>query len=493
MQNITRNEYKILKLLVENGKLSLEKIKKLSNLEHIAVVKALENLEKKGYLRKKESIRIECYLTKEGKRGLPELKLLEILEKNDGIAISDIDVEAKNAAIGWGNKSRLVEIKDGKIFLTDKGKEVLKDKNKYSLYYILEMVKKGDFDRIMEKKEIEILKKRGLIEEKEIKNEIVEITGEGRDIFRKIRESDVKDVVTRLTPKMLETGEWKKYKFKAYNVKDPVKRIYPGKKHPYISLLEDVKKKLIAMGFKEMKGPLIELEFWNFDALFQPQNHPARTWTDTYRLKVPSKGKIKNKEILKNVKETHENGWKTGSKGWGYEWSEEIAKQLMPRAQTTAVSARKLAGKPQIPGMYFAIGRCYRPDVLDATHLIEFNQVEGIVLDENITFRNLLHILKEFAEEIAEAEKVKFYPDYYPFTEPSVQISAKHPEFGWLELGGAGIFREEVTKPLGVDVPVIAWGLGIDRLAMMKFGIKDIRYLFSYDLDWLRKTKISML
>jgi len=165
--------------------------------------------------------------------------------------------------------------------------------------------------------------------------------------------------------------------------------------------------------------------------------------------------------------------------------------QLMPRAHGTCLSARTLASKPEIPGKYFAIARCYRPDVLDATHLIEFNQVEGIVIDESLNLRNLLGILEMFAKEIAGAKEVKFFPDYYPFTEPSVQLSAKHPEMGWIEFGGSGIFREELTKPLGIDVPVIAWGIGIDRLAMFKLGVNDIRYLFSYVLEWLRNTKVS--
>ena len=239
-----------------------------------------------------------------------------------------------------------------------------------------------------------------------------------------------------------------------------------------------------------MSGPTIETEFWNFDALFQAQNHPSRTWTQTYRLKKPKKGKLPGKKTVKKVKASHENGWKTGSKGWGYKWSKDKAKKLMPRAHTTCLSARKLAKGPDIPGKYFAIARCYRPDVIDATHAVEFNQVEGIVVDKDLNFRNLLGILKQFAKEIAGAENVKFYPDYYPFTEPSVQMSVKHSELGWIELGGAGIFREELTKPLGVDVPVIAWGLGIDRLAMLALDIKDIRYLFSQDLEWLRKEKV---
>jgi phenylalanyl-tRNA synthetase alpha chain len=162
----------------------------------------------------------------------------------------------------------------------------------------------------------------------------------------------------------------------------------------------------------------------------------------------------------------------------------------MPRAHGTACSARQLAKGVEIPGKYFAIVRCFRPDVIDATHAVEFNQVEGIVIDEHLTFKDLLGILKLFAKEFAGADKVKFIPDYYPFTEPSVQLSVKHPEMGWIELAGAGIFREELTKPLGVDAPVIAWGIGIDRLAMFKLGIKDIRYLFTEKLDWLRKSKI---
>jgi phenylalanyl-tRNA synthetase alpha chain len=246
----------------------------------------------------------------------------------------------------------------------------------------------------------------------------------------------------------------------------------------------------VELGFKEMTGPLVESEFWNFDALYQPQNHPARTWTDTYQMKNPSHGRLPDGKIVDQVRQTHEDGWTTGSTGWGYRWDPRIAARLMPRAHGTCLSARTLASGPEIPGKYFGIARCYRPDVLDATHLIEFNQAEGIVIGEDLHLRNLLGILEIFAKEIAGAEKVKFLPDYYPFTEPSVQLSAKHPDLGWIEFGGSGIFREELTRPLGVDVPVLAWGIGIDRLAMFKLGINDIRYLFANDLKWLRDARM---
>ena len=163
----------------------------------------------------------------------------------------------------------------------------------------------------------------------------------------------------------------------------------------------------------------------------------------------------------------------------------------MPIAHDTAISPMTLSSKDlEIPGKYFQIQRCYRPDVIDATHGVEFNQMGGFVLDENLNFKHLLGLLKMLAVEFTGAKEMKFYTDYYPFTEPSVQVSVKHPQLGWVELAGAGIFREELTKPLGVDVPVIAWGFGIDRLAMFKLKLNDIRGLFSTDLQWLRNQKV---
>ena len=101
-------------------------------------------------------------------------------------------------------------------------------------------------------------------------------------------------------------------------------------------------------------------------------------------------------------------------------------------------------------------------------------------------------MLKQFAIEFAGATEVKFVPSYYPFTEPSCQLNAKHPTLGWMEIGGSGIFRPELTKPLGIKQPVLAWGIGIERVAMLKLGIKDIRQLFSDDLNWLRQQKSVM-
>src|SRR6185312_14977147 len=116
----------------------------------------------------------------------------------------------------------------------------------------------------------------------------------------------------------------------------------------------------------------------------------------------------------------------------------------------------------------------------DATHATDFFQVEGIVLGEDINFRTLLGLLNLFAREVAHAKEIKFLPAYFPFTEPSVELHVRHPRLGWMELGGAGLFRPEV------NVPVIAWGLGLDRMAMVALGIHDIRDLFSPDLEMAR-------
>jgi phenylalanyl-tRNA synthetase alpha chain len=195
---------------------------------------------------------------------------------------------------------------------------------------------------------------------------------------------------------------------------------------------------------------------------------------------------------VNNVKQTHENGNQTGSTGWGYNYNIEAAQRLILRGHGTCLSARTLqAHNYTVPSRHFSIARVYRPEITDRTHLSEFNQVEGIIIDKNLTLKDLLGVLGKFAKEIAGADKIRFKPDYFPFTEPSVELSAYKEGIGWIEFGGSGIFRPEVTQPLGVKEPVIAWGLGVDRLFMMRAGLDDIRQIFSQDLAWLRNKQVT--
>jgi len=299
------------------------------------------------------------------------------------------------------------------------------------------------------------------------------------------------DEIGTLTPQMLETGSWKGKAFRSYSVKTPPTRLTPGRSNPYAKFLEDVKDKLVSLGFEEFDGPVVETEFWNCDALFMPQFHSARDIHDSYSIADPAQpdglARIKTIEEpwFSNVAAAHENGGATGSRGWNYAFDRDFTKRLVLRSQGTALSAQALPAA-KIPGKYFGIARCFRYDRVDATHLPDFYQTEGIVLGDNVNLRTLLGMLEMFAVEVAGAKEVKYVPGYFPFTEPSVEIHIKHPVLGWFELGGSGIFRPEVTESLGVNVPVAAWGLGIDRMALMALGLNDLRELFTYDIENVR-------
>jgi len=420
-------------------------------------------------------------LTEEGKKylkeGLPEKNLLKILPKNIQ------EIKDKQIAIGWAKKNGWIEIRDGLVSLTDIGKKAMKIKTDIEI--ALEQIeKKGD--STLNK----ILLSRKLIREaKKLTSEKKEgILGKLFKRKKKIPIEEIKEI-SQLTPEIIKTGKWKSIPFKNYDILAPAPKIYVARKQPYVQFIEDVKEKLLSLGFKEMNGPLVETFFWNDDALFVPQDHPARGLHDVFILKNPKYGRLPDENLVAKVKATHEGGWITGSKGWGGSWSKEEARKLVMRSQTTAISARTLFKYGNIPGKYFSINRNFRYDVIDAKHGIEFYQCEGIVVGKNLSFKNLLGYIKELSIEMGSPD-VKFMPSFFPFTSPSLEGYIKHPKLGWIEVHCAGMMRPEVLKPLGIENQVLAWGLGIDRLAMVKLGIDDIRELFSHDLKWLREKEM---
>lgn len=349
----------------------------------------------------------------------------------------------------------------------------------------------------LSKEEIETMagltKKRGVSETPFRTIERETVVYKLKDAFEKVVEALKKAGVTgneigEITPAMLASGEWKKGNFRGYNIGVPPARIIPGRTNPYVQFLESVKDKLCSLGFEEFDGPLVETEFWNGDALFMPQFHAARDIHDVYRIKNPTHAKAIEEPYLSNVKAVHENGGNSGSRGWNYQFDNEFTRRLILRSQGTVLSAHQLH-KAKIPGKYFGIARCFRYDKVDATHLSDFYQTEGIVLGNDVNLRTLLGFLEMFAKEIAGATEVKYVPGYFPFTEPSIEVHIKHPKLGWFELGGSGIFRPEVTKAMGIDVPVLAWGIGIDRMALMALGLNDLRELFSEDIERVRLRK----
>ena len=246
------------------------------------------------------------------------------------------------------------------------------------------------------------------------------------------------------------------------------------------------------MGFKEMTGNLVQTSFWDLDALFVPQDHPARDMQDTFYIKDPKYGKIP-KELSKKIKSTHENGWTTGSKGWQYKWSEEEAKKLLMITHDTYLSARTLASikKEDLPIKTFQVMKVFRNEALSWKSLFEFYQIGGIVVDPDANFKHLKGYLKTFFIKMGFKD-VRIRPAHFPYTEPSAEVDVLHPKKNeWIELGGSGIFRPEVVKPLlGISVPVLAWGLGLERTIMEYYKITDIRDVYKNDLKQLKEAKM---
>ncbi len=293
-----------------------------------------------------------------------------------------------------------------------------------------------------------------------------------------------RDEVSQLTPEMLRTGSWRSRTFRRYDLLSPVKPVFAPRPHPLTLLIDMIRGIFVELGFQEIKGPLVELAFWNFDALFQPQDHPAREMHDTFYLAQPSRGEVP-RGLARVVGRVHYNGWKTGSLGWGYRWSVDEASKLVLRTHTTATTIRHLAETRKPPIKVFSVDRVYRNERVDWRRLAEFHQVEGILVDKGANLRQLMGIIREFYARMG-LKKVRFRPSYFPYTEPSAEVDVYvDRRQTWVELGGMGVFRPEVTWPLGVREPVLAWGLGLERLAIILLDIQDARMLYQNDLSWL--------
>lgn len=452
---------------------SVAEIAKSAGLSEVEAMRGLQYLSNKGIVRLVREERKRYVHTEKGKqyvgRKLPERAILDAL-KDGPKSISELPVteEEFSGVVGFLKKEGLVEFKKGKLTLTERGKT-----------FMFPWEECYDTLDCLDEESYKVLNRRGLVTTEESVVWYAEPTKLLKDVLPHVRD----DVIDAITPEVLRSGAWREKEFRVYDVTSPVPKAYYGKRQPYYEFLRRVKDRLYALGFQEEEpGEIVLPMFWNSNALFMPQDHPAADIHDIYFVKSPKKYAPIPKELVKRVREQHE-------RSWGYKWDDEKAKRLVLRSHATALSAFLLASKPKIPGKYFTISRVFRPDEFDYKHLLEFNQLDGVVLSDDITFRDLLGLLKDFAREFAGTDKVKFKAGYFPFTEPSVELFVKHPEKGWMEIGGAGMFREELLEPFDIHVPVIAWGLGIGRFAMMELGIQDIREFYSKRLSYLRSAR----
>jgi len=497
---LRENEQKTLLALGNlGGKANVNQIIKASGLAHAAVMRATLKLSEEKFVQLHEQVQTIVTLSKEGKlhakKGLPERQLINSLIKLSGKAKIDKVVEdAKlednfvSIALGWLRRKEWATIERKERTL-----KALKKPKKGKDEEILALLAENDAiiteELNKEKQEaIATLRKRKLVQTVEKTYRILDLTTKGRKLLKK--GVKIIEEVSQLTTELIVTGKWRETKLRKFNVTAHGPPVYPGKVHPLQQIIERARGIFLEMGFTEIRGPLVETAFWNFDALFQPQDHPAREMQDTFYLSVPKAGKLPKKIVVDAVAKTHEDGWITGSSGWGYRWNPEEAKRLVLRTHTTSETIKYLSKHKKPPIKVFSVDRVYRNEQLTYKHTAEFYQIEGIVVDKGVSLRDLMGTLKIFYSSFG-MKKVEFWPCYFPYTEPSAQAMVYVPKLKhWMELCGMGMFRPEVLAPMGIKYPVLAWGGGLERIAMLELGLDDIRLLYGNHLGWIRRTPL---
>lgn len=494
IEKLSPLERKIVPYLKEE----IESIKAKTGLDDTSVLRALKFLETKQILTIRQTKKNIIELGTNGiyykKNHLPERNLLTLIETKKTISLDEARKFSKlsdnefKVSLGVLKNKALISLKNGKIILTASKEEVSKKSFEEQLIEILPI----EEDKLQPPQQFALhnLKKRkDIIQIDEKTTTQFELTPLGKKIAGKEISSDM---IEELTPEIIKN--WKKgKKFRKYDINSEVPILLGGKKHFVNQSIEKGKKIWLEMGFKEMRSTYTQTSFWNFDALFTAQDHPVRELQDTFYLEL--EGTLPEKSLVNKIKQAHEKGV-SGSKGWRYSWDEEEAKKVVLRTHTTCLSAKTLSTlevKKNLPVKFFSIGKCFRNETVDWSHGFEFNQTEGIVVDKNANFRDLLGYLKEFAKKMGFT-KIRIQPAYFPYTEPSVEGAVWNEEKQtWVEVLAAGIFRPEVTEPLlGEPVPVLAWGPGFDRLMLLAHGMNDLRKVYENDLKELRQKKVLL-
>ncbi|MEM4388991.1 MAG: phenylalanine--tRNA ligase subunit alpha [Candidatus Nitrosocaldaceae archaeon] len=450
-------------ILTLNGNtLTLDTLASKSGLNMDQIRRGIEWLRYKNLINLNEKKRRVIELDKKGleslERGMPERILVNILKKLDNIRINELKNEFKlneefNAAIAYAKRKGWITIEDGKVRL------LREDKSNDEL--LIERLKEGalSYDSLNndELEGYEILKTRpDYIKENIIKDVEVSLSSNALTLLDKIEAMKEREIDVEATA--------------------PI--IYSGRKHPLQDVIDEVREILVGLGFQEINGNYIQSSFWNFDILFTPQDHSAREMQDTFYI-ADRKSDEDLKNIAGRVAKIHKDGW-------NYKWDIEESRRLVLRTHTTAVTIRYLVDNKPEEGSVFSVGRVFRNEKLTYKHLAEFHQIEGIMIGKNLSLRDLMGLQREFYYKLG-LKKVKFWPSYFPYTEPSLQSMVYFEKLGkWVELFGMGIFRPEVTAPAKIKNPVLAWGGGLERIAMIKYGLDDVRELYTNRLNWLR-------
>lgn len=431
-------------------------------------------------------------LTKEAEdflvSGSHEIRLLdEVLKSLEGLKIADV-----NAKLGQVGK-----LGQGKAFkngwISKDGDKLVAKVDQLPADIVVQQLQEiKTTGGLGDKKELTELKKRKLIS-------LTKIVGYSVEKAAKFALT-ITNYETDITSEMVTSGSWKDAAFKPYNFNS--EGVFPssGALHPLMKVREEFRQIFFSMGFTEMPAnQYVESGFWNFDTLFVPQQHPARDLQDTFYLKDPATAKRpEDEEYFKNTQAVHQEG-KYGSIGYRYPWKEEESLRMVLRTHTTAISAamlKKLAEDPK-PTRLFSIDRVFRNEAVDATHLAEFHQVEGVLAGYDITLGDLIGFMEDFFSKMG-VDGLRFKAAYNPYTEPSMEIFAYHKGLGkWVEIGNSGMFRPEMLAPMGLpsNLRVLGWGLSLERPTMIKYGVSNIRELLGHkvSLDFIETNPAARL
>jgi phenylalanyl-tRNA synthetase alpha chain len=463
--------------------------------------RAAFELEDAGLLSVREETEATTTLTEEGREyladGLPELRLYRAALESGGdespvslgavIGEAGLDGEAVDIALANFARKGYGTVDSGEVEAN-----AAADPDADGELRALEALDAGD--AVDDEETLDQLERRGLVDRTESTVRLVEVTGEG--VTALMEGVEVAQTVDQLTPELITSGEWESVEFTEYNVEAEAEEPPHGKEHILRQTANRVKDVLTGMGFSEMEGPHVDAQFWINDCLFMPQDHPARTHWDQFDLEAPDRIDDLPDELVDRVRSAHLEGVGEDGEGYHSPWDVDVAKSLDLRGHTTSLSMRYLSGFAEgdlePPERRFSVEKVYRNDTLDPTHLLEFFQIEGWVLAEDLSARDLMGTFTEFYEQFGITD-LDFKPHYNPYTEPSFELFGTHPETGEIvEVGNSGIFRAEVLEPLGVEADVMAWGLSLERLLMLMYGFEDIRDVHGTlcDLELLRDVEV---
>jgi phenylalanyl-tRNA synthetase alpha chain len=503
MMRLPEIEYRVLAALEPSRPLLLSELAGSSGVDQSLLMAGALTLSQRALVAISEQSQDELSLTAEGcaaaAAGLPErLALLAIQSAGGTVPFTGLAQllgrDDTRAEVKWLTKRGWCRRDATTLTVSDKGRVALDSKGADEL--LIERLGNGPMTEtelasagLDLREALELLKGRGeLLKRRRRVSRSFTLTEAGAAL--KAGGIESAQEVTQLTPELLAGGRWRGVILKRYDVTLATAPRHPGKEHPLGRVIQEVRRAFFEMGFEEVSSPVVETAFWDFDALFQPQDHPAREMQDTFYLAKPQQGTLPDAGLVDRVRRTHEDGGDTGSTGWRYRWDVKKARRLVLRTHTTAATIRAVAQNPRPPRKVFSVGKVFRRENIDQTHLPEFIQIDGIIIDEQASFATLLGTLEAFYKKMGAAE-VRFRPSFFPYTEPSAEVFARLGDLGWVEMCGSGVFRPEVTRPLGCAAPVLAWGGGVERIAMMRFGLDDIRKLYWADINWLKEARLS--